>query len=286
LVEARRCVQLLEQLEKERKAEPATFGSVELRAQLLDAQGDPQKALDLLAIYVGRPNAGPERIFVLIQALGRQKRYAQALEACARIRASHPPLKVAGATVSVLRAAQADAAQCQEPIAWLKQLLAKDGTSTMLALHLADLEDLCGRYDEAEKLYRAVLQREPGNVVALNNLAWFLAQTPAKANEALPLIQRAIDQLGPQPDLLDTRSTVYLALNRTELAIADLERANAERPMPMRWFHLAQAHRQANNSQAAAAILKKATTAGLKPDQLHPAERATFAKLVSELDQK
>lgn len=286
LSEASRCLQRLESFEKERQAEPGTLGSVELRAQLLEAEGQGQKAIDLLAAYVGQPKSGPERAVILMQALIRQKRFAQAIELCERLRATHPPALLAGVTVATLRAAQANADQCNRAADWLREQLAKHPKAAVWRLQLADLEDYRGRYAEAEKLYREVLQQEPDRVVALNNLAWFLAQKPDKAAEALTLVNRAIELAGPQPDLLDTRASVQLALQRTDLAIADLEQANAERPAPTRFFHLAQAHRQANNVKAAADILKKATASGLKAELLHPVDRVAFTKLLSEIEQR
>jgi tetratricopeptide (TPR) repeat protein len=153
-------------------------------------------------------------------------------------------------------------------------------------LHLADLHDQRGRYAEAEAVYRRVLTIDPDNVLALNNLAWHLAQQTGKSEEALTFVNRAIDRAGTRPELLDTRATVYLTLRKTSQAVADLELANAEQPAASRYFLLAQAQKQANNTRQAAELLKKATGAGLKAEQLHPAERTAFLKLVQELEQR
>src|SRR5207253_903230 len=109
--------------------------------------------------------------------------------------------------------------------------------ATGLLLQLADLRDLEGRLPEAEALYRQVLDRQPRNVVALNNLSWMLAQKPDRSAEALPLIDRAIETSGPVAELLDTRSTVYLALGRGDRAVADLEAATQDAPTATRYFH-------------------------------------------------
>src|SRR5262249_10566803 len=101
------------------------------------------------------------------------------------------------------------------------------------------------------------------------------------------LINRAIDLAGPRAELLDTRASVYMALNRGEPAVKDLEAALAEGPVATRYFHLAQAQRLTNNAKQAAESLKKATSAGLTAaEQLPPAERAAFVKLKAELEQR
>ena len=74
-----------------------------------------------------------------------------------------------------------------------------------------------------------------------------------------------------------------MALGHPELAIADLERANADDPDPARYFRLAQTHQLAKNGKQASTLLKKATASGLRPEQLHPVEQAALRKLMDEL---
>jgi tetratricopeptide (TPR) repeat protein len=139
--------------------------------------------------------------------------------------------------------------------AWLKEQCAKKPDSAQLWLHLADLQDLRGRYDDAEGYCRKSIEKDGRNPAALNNLAWLLAQRSGKANEALPLVNRAIEVAGPRGELLDTRASVYIALNQPD--------------------------------KAAVEALQKATSAGLtKAEQLHPVERAAFLKLKGELEQR
>src|SRR5207244_3903112 len=129
-------------------------------------------------------------------------------------------------------------------------------------------------------------ERQPRNVVALNNLAWTLSQKPGKSAEALPLINRAIEAVGPAAELLDTRSTVYLALGRGDRAVADLEAATQDAPTATRFFHLARAHKLSNDPKAAARAFRQAKTLKLRPEQLHPAERVTYQQLALELEER
>ena len=57
-----------------------------------------------------------------------------------------------------------------------------------------------------------------------NNLAFHLAK-PATAAEAGKLIDSAIEELGPLPDLLDTRGLVRLAGGDKAGAVEDLREA-------------------------------------------------------------
>src|SRR5439155_3892213 len=153
---------------------------------------------------------------------------------------------------------------------WIRAALAKDAKAVVLKLHWADLQEVRGKYQDVEAIYRSILQHDPQNVAALNNQAWLLAQLNDRAAEALPLINRAIELLGPRPELLDTRALVQMKLGRPDQAVGDLERVTAEAPRATRWFHLACAYKQAHNQQAARQALRRARELGLQPAHLHP----------------
>jgi tetratricopeptide (TPR) repeat protein len=284
LADAERLIDRLEKLEKDRQLPAGT--SLELRLQLLEAKGQGEQALMLARKFVEADAKRSGRVLVWLASLIRQKRYDDVLTFWSKAKNDGPPELISGAAVASLRGGQMNAEQCAPVQVWLEAALEKQPQAVGLMLHLADLHDLCGRYREAEAVYRRVLAVDADNVVALNNLAWLLAQQTGKGDEALPLITRAIDRAGTRAELLDTRASAYLALRQTDKAIADLESANADQPTASRYFLLAQAQRQANNTQRAADLLRRATAAGLKAEQLHPAERSAFLKLQQELEQR
>ena len=135
--------------------------------------------------------------------------------------------------------------------AHLKAAVQKEPKSVNLLVQLGDVLDLAGSYQEAEEKYREALKLEPNNVLALNNLAWLLAQRADRAEEALVLINKSIEKMGPRGELLDTRPVVYLKLGKTAEAEADLQEALKETSTPARNFHLAQVLALANNREAA-----------------------------------
>lgn len=280
--EAERCVTRLEQLEQERKAAPGAFGSVDLKAALFEARGEGGRAIALLQAHQKRPNARPEEALVLAGYLARQNRAGEALDLCERAWETCSADAVGGASVAVLRTTKPTSEQITRVEGRLQAASEKEPKAVALLLQLADLRDLQGRYPEAEALYRRVLQTDDRNAVAMNNLAWLLTQHGGGV-EALALIEKAITLVGPRPDLLDTRAAVHLALGRGDRAVADLAEATQDTPTATRYFHLARAHAQAKDKDAAVAALREARRMKLRAEQLHPAERPTLEQLQGEL---
>ena len=70
--------------------------------------------------------------------------------------------------------------RCARVEQWIKTALAKDVQSVVLKLHWADLQEVRGKYQDVEAIYRSILQQDPQNVAALNNQAWLLAQENAE----------------------------------------------------------------------------------------------------------
>lgn len=299
--EAERGVERLEELESQREVEANAFASIEMRARLLEARGQPEKALALLRRHVTRSSktAQPEEALLVLDSLRRQKRFAEAYALCeemwtggSSLAGGKPcrPEVAGGASVAILRMMTPTDAQITRLEGRLKDAMTANPRSMVLLLHLADLYDLRGRYADAEALYRRVLddKNEPRNVVALNNLAWLLAHRDGGASEALSHIEAAVNGIGRRPDLLDTRGLVYLKLGKHEQALADLKEANADSPTPTRQFHLARALYETRDRLAAVETLREAEKQ-LRPGQpslpglMHPSEQEECKRLLDEL---
>lgn len=140
--------------------------------------------------------------------------------------------------------------------------------SPLLTLSLADLRVLQSRFDEAVKLYEEVLAADPDQVAALNQLAALLALRGHRLEDAMALIERAIQRAGPVPQLLDTRGCVALALGNVRAAVADFETACEHDPAPEMRMHLALARAIRGDRDSARSILQTAVTQGLQPERL------------------
>lgn len=111
-------------------------------------------------------------------------------------------------------------------------------------LHLARVHEARAQYEEARKAYEEVLKLDPGNVVALNNLAYLLTDKLNRPKEAVgPARQAAL--LAPRPEVLDTLGWAYLKSGELQEAAAQFMRARTANPdyLPV-VAHLGEAYRR------------------------------------------
>jgi Flp pilus assembly protein TadD len=94
-----------------------------------------------------------------------------------------------------------------------------------LLIQLGSIQDRAGQRAESEKTLRTVLQREPDNATALNNLGYYLAERNARYNEALPLIEKAVSIEPLNGSFLDSLGWVQHKLGRLQEARGHLEKA-------------------------------------------------------------
>ena len=86
----------------------------------------------------------------------------------------------------------------------LEQAVAAAPSATGLLLTLAQLEEADAAYDTAIERYQQVIELQPANVVALNNLAYALAVHRNKPGDALALAKRAATLAPGSASVLDT----------------------------------------------------------------------------------
>jgi tetratricopeptide (TPR) repeat protein len=305
--EAREAALWLDRLEK---LAANSWQTTQLRARLLVLQGQAGEAVRILKAYQGTEaglpvaalldalgqktaaeemyrqlNATSDRLehrLALAGYLGRAGKVGEALQVCDQAAAKARPEAVTAVRLAILRAGKPTTAQVEQVAEQLTAALRNEPKSSALLLLLADLRDFQGRFPEARALYQQVLEADPQNAVANNNLAVLFALHDRQAAKALELSQRAIEEAGPAAALLDTRALAYLAAGQHERAVADLEEAIRLEPTGNRYYHLARAYRATRNTGAAGQALRQAKALGLTAQAVHPLERADFEKLVAE----
>jgi tetratricopeptide (TPR) repeat protein len=253
-------------------------------ALVLEQIGQPDAAEGLYLDYVAR-SGRPEAVLALAQYQARNGQHEDALSLCKAHWDKLPPAVVARTAVGLLRHGRLGEPHTTEVGVRIEEAIAEAQDSTRqleLLTLLADLRDLQGDYSAAEAVYREILKLSPSHLTALNNLAWLSARRGQTAN-ALELIDLAIAQFGPYPELLDTKGVVLLESGQGAAAVRVLTEAIASRPMAEIYLHLAEAEWKAGNRAAARKAFDKAVELGLKPDELHVLDRAQYDMLSSHL---
>ncbi|MEN1678376.1 MAG: tetratricopeptide repeat protein [Planctomycetota bacterium] len=174
---------------------------------------------------------------------------------------------------------------------WLTKALREDPESIVHLLQLAELRSLQKRYEETIAVYRKLLALpdltgQPRAIV-LNNLGYMMAVTTgdsAMAEEAMGYVSEAVDILGPQSDILDTRGVVLTILGRYDEAKEDLALSLTENPTASKFFHKARAHMLAGESTEATKAWNRAIELGLDRESVAVAEREQFDQLQEQID--
>jgi len=137
------------------------------------------------------------------------------------------------------------------------RLRAPDDEDTVFALASAYERDK--RFDQAEKMFRDMVAKDPNNAAALNYLGYMLADRGQKLPEALDLIKRALAVDADNPSYLDSLGWAYVKLSQLEPARDPLERAAAALPrVSVIQDHLAQLYFQLKRYRDAAGAWDKA----------------------------
>jgi Tfp pilus assembly protein PilF len=253
------------------------MGQLRSVAKLMEDLGFPKAADKVLTDYAQRVVDGP---LVRAEFLGRQRRVDEALDLLEAAWNRVPLARVLQSALAVVRTqgGTPDAAATARLQQWFSRARREDPDSVVIELLQAELYDLEGRTADVEKAYRTILERKDLSgaqmAIVANNLAFHLAR-PETIAEAKQLIDKAVLELGPHPDLLDTRGVIRLAAGEPQPALADLEEATLD-PSPVKLLHLAAA--QVANKQLAPArqSLDRAKKLGLVPEQLSAADKARY----------
>jgi len=145
--------------------------------------------------------------------------------------------------------------------------------------NLAVTLDVSGRKQEARQVYEATIKMDPTNGVALNNLAFLMAENGADLDQALTLAQRARQILQTQLEISDTLGWIYLKKNLSDNAIEIFKDLVAKQPGYSTYrFHLAMALSQKGDKPRALKELQEALKCNPPKDEL-----AKIKELIAKL---
>ena len=249
-------------------------------AEIAEQLGFPEVAERVFADFA---TLSPDGAVLHARALGRRHQTTEAIEQLESVREKISVTMFLDALSAVLRgrSGSLDEETLGKIDRWISAARRENPDSPDVEIQTALLADLLGRSDDAIRSYRDLLasnklsQLQSG--IVAGNLAWLLAR-PETADEASELVDRSIRELGPHPDVLDTRALVRLARGQTILALEDMDDALLS-PTPIKYIHLAAIRVAANDIDGASAALEQSREAGLADLQLTAEEAARVEKV-------
>jgi Flp pilus assembly protein TadD len=119
--------------------------------------------------------------------------------------------------------------------------------------------DNSGRRTEARGVYEAALKYDPNNAMALNNLAFLLADSGGDLDQALTMAQKAKQLLPNVPDVSDTLGLIYLRKNLSDNAVDIFKDLVSKQPNASTFhYHLGMAFSQKGDKPKALLELQHA----------------------------
>jgi len=181
-----------------------------------------------------------------------------------------------------------EAKQTAEDI--LRLVLKKEPASTEAMSVLAILLETRKRHDESIKLYRKLIELEPENLIAVNNLAWILSEEKGQYKQALELAQKGLKLVPDYIDLIETRGVILYRLGDFTNAIGDLNRCVELYPSTTRQhaaasFHLARVLDKIGRNNEALKHLNQALETNEKAGGLTTAELNEAKHLLIKLQE-
>ena len=170
---------------------------------------------------------------------------------------------------------------------WLMAAKNAGFNPTAVAWERAAVAELKGDQATVEKIYRDYLNFPEATQfhksLVRNNLAHLMAVS-GRGEEAIQMINDAIQSVGEQADLLDTRAMAFIAIGNYRDAIADLQSIiNAGDDVGPTWFHLGYAQYKQGDQDAAKQSMQKAFDLEVKEIDLESAEQSMFQEVTSGL---
>ncbi len=252
---------------------PDHIPSLVVLARLAQREGRPEEFQKHVAHLRELAPENPEVMGLVAMSAGGEGQADESIALAQRAFDTQPSTSTLIALVNTQR----NAGQGNAAVDTLQTWIAKNPDDMAARLALSD-ELQQSDPSAASAQYRAVLEREPNNVLALNNLAWNLRES--NPEEALSLIERAAELAQGHPAVLDTKAMIEHTAGRYDAAAQTIAQALQGAPdNPSIRYHRALIDAASGNKDAAAKELKALLAADF---ETFP-ERAEASQLLQTL---
>ncbi len=203
------------------------------------AKGRTQEAIALLRTSLEREPDRPALHLAMGSVLLTSGRVEEAVKEFRFVLDKRPDDGMANRFVGFAYYQRGEFAKAEE---YLKKAAELRPMDPLPVLYLGMTSERQGAMSQAAAYYEEVLKRSPDSPIALNNLAYILAETTAELDRALTLAQRARSRAPQDPNVADTLAWIYIKKNLADSAVLILNDVVAKNPSMVTWrYHLAMA---------------------------------------------
>ena len=220
--------------------------------------------------------ADPKNYGNLVRSLAQQGRLDEAINLCLDAAQADDTTTPAMVMHVALLTSQPAPEHWDQAEPLFQRSLTAHGNDPLFLNALATVRLVQNRHDEAIELYQRLLELQPRNVAAWNNLALALSEDPQTIDQALEAVGRALDLGGQRPTFLDTKATILLKQGEYQQAVPLLEQAvegalgNPEytQTLPIHQLHLAVAYTRTDRHDDARQVYHESLNNNLKTSGL------------------
>ena len=205
----------------------------------------------------------------LLLETGDKAGAGRAFNAAKSANPNYAPADMSVAQINLLQANWTDARQ------ELNTILADKGENPLARQWLGMLEAAAGNQEAAIADFRKVIEAQPDNAKALNNLAYLLIESGNQTEEPMKYAQRAVELSPGNPDFEDTLGWILYRRAVYDLSVRHLETAVAKKSTALPYYHLAMACMKAGKEERGRAALQTA----LRMDSTLPEAKVALAML-------
>ncbi len=241
-------------LQEAQKAAPADLRVLQAIAASYNLQGTSQAALEKVREYAAAvPNSEPIQNYLGLMYLASGDR-TRARPAFMAAKAAAPQ-----STQADLSLAQLDYMEhhYDDGLTHAKSVLAVQPNNVTAHMWLGLLAEAKGDPRAAITHYKKVLDLDPSQAQAANNLAYLLSESDGSLDEALKNAQRAVELAPDQPAYADTMGWILYRKGIYTSAVKYLEKAAAHDRAVWK-YHLAMAYAKAGDRQHSRTTLQAA----------------------------
>jgi tetratricopeptide (TPR) repeat protein len=194
--------------------------------ETLRENGKRREALELAQAAARRRPEDRSLKFTEAIILSEMKRFDDSVELLRSMIKGEPETATDDASVYlILSGAQLQSGDLKAAEESARKALELNPDDPQGLIQLSSVLDRARRREEAEKILRDLLKREPDNATALNNLGYFMVERGVAYQEALKLIERAVAIDPINGSFLDSLGWAHFKLGNVEKARQYLEKA-------------------------------------------------------------